>query len=93
VGEGDDHLVHHPIDSRRPRHQLQAHVLGLVADEVVSVETSHRRHICGHLQLPFLSDSYRDCGFGIQLSTTASPRRMVPPLITEAYTPTFTSLC
>jgi hypothetical protein len=29
----------------------------------------------------------------VQVRVTASPRRMVPPLSTDAYTPTFTALC
>src|SRR5213592_1246948 len=35
------------------------------------------------------------CGAAVwaQVSVTGSPRRMVPPLTTEAYTPTFTALC
>jgi hypothetical protein len=38
------------------------------------------------------------CGKGggsipAQANTTGSPRRMAPPLTTEAYTPTFTPLC
>jgi hypothetical protein len=47
VGERDRHLVHDPVSGRGAGGEDKLHVSGLVPDEVVGVEASHRLPAAG----------------------------------------------
>ena len=80
-GLSDESLPHSRVrvEAARP--------LEALASDGVRRELSKQRGDCR------CSGRGRRGGVWAQLSTTESPRRIVPPLSTEAYTPTFTSLC